>query len=364
MGKGPFGLSMGMSLDEVYSEVYGEITEFAPGKYRANRVPKPHSSFEFYALQITQIHGLSWINAIGKAIDTDTYGLEVKLAFNAMRNELATTYGKHKIFDFLKWSCSMLAGNRLKIMVTIVAVSIIAVFSMDPIAQDPAYHNFADQRRIINIPNFYNVLSNFPFIIIGIAGIRLVASGRASGGLVELQGVYLAFFSGVLLTGFGSAYYHYHPDNQTLLWDRLPMTIAFMALFSAIVGETISSRLALKLFVPLLLSGIISVIYWYVTELNGNGDLRAYALVQFLPVLLIPVILWLFNSKLNGNKYIWGILGAYALSKFMEFFDAPIYSKLGIVSGHTLKHLIAAFATLIFYWALRTRRTQPTRKAT
>ena len=142
------------------------------------------------------------------------------------------------------------------------------------------------------------------------------------------------------------------------------MTIAFMALFSAIVGEYISSRLALKLFVPLLLSGIISVIYWYVTELNGNGDLRAYALVQFLPVLLIPLILWLFNSRLNGNKYIWGVLGAYALSKFMEYFDAPIYSKLGILSGHSLKHLIAAFGTLIFYWALRDRRTLPTRKAT
>lgn len=258
----------------------------------------------------------------------------------------------------------MLYDNRLKIIVFIVIVAIIAVFSMDPIAQDPSYHNFADQRRIINIPNFYNVLSNLPFIIIGIAGIRLVASGRASGGLVELQGMYLAFFAGVFLTGFGSAYYHYHSVNQTLLWDRLPMAIAFMAFFSAIVGETISSRLALKLFVPLLLSGIISVIYWYVTELNGNGDLRAYALVQFLPVLLIPVILWLFNSQLNGNKYIWAILGAYALSKFMEFFDAAIYSKLGIVSGHTLKHLTAAFATLIFYWALRARRTQPIRKAT
>jgi len=258
----------------------------------------------------------------------------------------------------------MLGDNRLKIIVTLVAVSIIAVFSMDPIAQDPGYHNFADQRSIISIPNFYNVLSNLPFIIIGIAGMQLVASGRASGGLAELKDVYLTFFVGVFLTGFGSAYYHYHPDNQTLLWDRLPMTIAFMALFSAIIGEYISSRMALKLFVPLLLSGIISVIYWYVTELNGNGDLRAYALVQFLPALLIPLIPWLFNTKLNGNKYIWGILGTYALSKFMEFFDAPIYSKLGIISGHSLKHVIAAFGALIFYWALRDRRTLPTRKAT
>ncbi|MFA5923311.1 MAG: ceramidase domain-containing protein [Methylococcaceae bacterium] len=250
----------------------------------------------------------------------------------------------------------MLVDNRLKIIVAITAVSIIAVFSMDPIAQDPAYHHFADRRGTLNIPNIYNILSSLPFVIIGIMGMRLVALGRASGGLVELQAVYMTFFTGVFLTGFGSVYYHYHPDNQTLLWDRLPMTIAFMAFFSAIVGETISSQMALKLFIPLLVSGIASVVYWHVSELNGHGDLRAYVLVQFLPILLIPLILWLFNSRLNGNKYIWGIIIAYALSKLMEFFDVRIYSALGVISGHSLKHLVAAFAAFIFYRALRNRR--------
>ena len=253
----------------------------------------------------------------------------------------------------------MPTDNRLKIIVVIVIIAIIAVFSLDAIAQDQGYHNFADRRGLMYISNFFNVLSNLPFVIVGIMGIRLVLSGQAVGGMAELKRVYLAFFAGVFLTGFGSAYYHFHPTNLTLLWDRLPMTIAFMALFSAIVGEYISSRLALKLFVPLLLSGIFSVVHWYVTELNGNGDLRAYLLVQFLPVLLIPLILCLFNSKLNGDKYIWGIFGAYALSKIMELFDAPIYSLLGILSGHSLKHLIAAFGTLFFYWALRDRRILP-----
>jgi Ceramidase len=250
----------------------------------------------------------------------------------------------------------MPGDNRLKIIVAIVAVSVIAVFSMDPIAQDPGYHNFADRRGTLNIPNFYNVLSSLPFVIIGVMGMRLVALDQARGGLVELQAVYMTFFAGVFLTGLGSVYYHYYPDNQTLLWDRLPMTITFMAFFIAIVGETISSQIALKLFIPLLVSGIASVVYWYVSELNGSGDLRAYVLVQFLPVLLIPLILWLFNSRLNGNKYIWGVIGAYTVSKLMEFFDARIYSVLGVISGHSLKHLIAAFAAFIFYWALRNRQ--------
>ncbi|MBL6987356.1 MAG: ceramidase domain-containing protein [Methylobacter sp.] len=235
-------------------------------------------------------------------------------------------------------------------------IAILAIFNIDPIAQEPGYHNFSDQRRLIHISNFFNVLSNFPFVVIGIIGMRLVALRRSTGGLAELRSIYLTFFAGVLLTGFGSAFYHLHPDNQTLLWDRLPMTIAFMALFCAIVGEYISTLLAKKLFVPLLITGFTSVIYWYVTELNGHGDLRAYVLVQFLPILLIPLILLLFESKLNGDKYIWGIIGVYAVSKLMEFLDAELYSAFGLLSGHSLKHLIAAFGTLIFYWALQHRR--------
>lgn len=250
----------------------------------------------------------------------------------------------------------MPTDNRLKILLAIVVVAIIAIFSIDPIAQQPSYHNFADQRHILGIANFFNVLSNLPFIIIGIMGIRLVALRQATGGLAELRPMYLMFFIGVFLTGFGSVYYHYQPGNQTLFWDRLPMTIAFMSLFSAIVGEYVSTQLAQKLFAPLLFFGAVSVIYWYVTELNGHGDLRAYVLVQFLPVLLIPLILWLFESKLNNDKYIWSIIGAYAASKLMELFDAELYGAFGLISGHSLKHLTAAFGTLIFYWALRERR--------
>lgn len=244
--------------------------------------------------------------------------------------------------------------NRLKIMLTIIVVAFVAMISVDPIAQDPAYHNFADQRRIFSIANFYNVMSNLPFFVVGIMGIRLIALRKATGGLTELQPMYLAFFVGVFLTGFGSAYYHYQPDNQTLVWDRLPMTIAFMALFSAIIGEYISTRPAWRLFIPLLILGIASVIYWHLTELNGHGDLRAYALVQFLPIVLIPLILWLFDSKLDNDKYIGGVLGAYGASKLMESLDIQIYNILGF-SGHSLKHLTAAFGALIFYWALRKR---------
>lgn len=250
----------------------------------------------------------------------------------------------------------MPADNRLKILLAVIAVAVATIFSLAPIAQAPSYHHFADQRRMLHIANFYNVLSSLPFVIVGAMGMRLVAHGHASGGLAELRPLYFTFFAGVFLTGFGSAYYHYQPNNQTLLWDRLPMTMVFMAFFCAIVGDHISPRLARQVFVPLLLLGAASVIYWQLTELNGHGDLRAYALVQFLPVLLIPLILWLFDSTLNNDGYIWGIIGAYGVSKVLELLDATIYSALGLISGHSLKHLTAALGAFIFYQALRKRR--------
>lgn len=243
--------------------------------------------------------------------------------------------------------------NRLKIIVALSIVAMIVVFNLAPIPQDPAYHNFADQRYVMHIANFFNVLSNLPFVIIGLMGIRLVRQGLAVGGLPKLKAMYLMFFVGVFLTGFGSAYYHLQPGNQTLLWDRLPMTIAFMALFCAIVGEYISTPLAQQLFAPLLIVGIVSVIYWYVTERGNHGDLRLYVLVQFLPIVLIPLILWLFDSPLHNDKYLWGIIGAYAVSKLFEQLDVQLYTLFSVLSGHTLKHLTAAFGALIFYWALQ-----------
>jgi hypothetical protein len=245
--------------------------------------------------------------------------------------------------------------HRIRILAGIILVAVIAVFNFAPIPQDSAYHRFADQRTVAGLSNFWNVVSNFPFLIIGLIGMGRVFGGPLTGGLAELRWMYFAFFAGVFLAGIGSSYYHLHPDNRTLVWDRLPITIGFMALFGAIVGEYVSIRAARLLFVPLLAVGVASVFYWYITELEGQGDLRPYALVQFLPMILIPVILWLFKSDLQGNAFYWGMIAAYALAKAAEFFDAGFYELLGGVSGHTLKHLIAAAAPFIFYRALRYR---------
>jgi hypothetical protein len=236
-------------------------------------------------------------------------------------------------------------------------LAITAVTFMDPIPQDPAYHEFVDQRMLYGVPNFWNVASNVLFVISGLLGIvLLVGKSQLTGGLPELRPAYMVFFIGVFLTGFGSAYYHLDPSNEALVWDRLPMTLAFMAFFSMIIGEYLSPGLGRVLLWPLLVVGILSIVYWHVTENAGRGDLRPYALVQFLPMALIPMILLLFRPRLNRSFFLWAMIAAYVVSKITEYFDAELYAAGNILSGHSVKHLAAAAGTLFLYMALRKRR--------
>lgn len=217
------------------------------------------------------------------------------------------------------------------------------VFSLSPIPQDPSYHRFADSRGVFGLANAGDVLSNLAFLLVGFAGLWLAPRGRAAGQPALLL-CYRIFFSGVALTAFGSMYYHLAPDNARLVWDRLPMAVSFMAFFAAVIAELVSDRLGRALLGPLVAVGVASVLYWIFTEQRGAGDLRAYALVQFLPMLLIPVLLMLYPRPRGYLQYILALVACYAVSKGLEFADTEIFRMGEIVSGHTLKHLAAALA--------------------
>lgn len=232
-----------------------------------------------------------------------------------------------------------------------------------PIAQDPSYHQFADQRMVLGIPNFLNVVSNLAFLIVGVIGLVFLWRHRQESypHFIDKREVwpYLTLFVGVAMTSLGSVYYHLAPNNTHLVWDRLPMTIAFMSFFAATVMERIDLKFGLLLLVPLVVFGIFSVVYWYAGNLHGTGDLRIYVDVQFYPLLAMPLIVVLFPPRYIPDRWIFGVILLYALSKIFELLDAQVYTILnGIVSGHTLKHLAAAFATLFVIWVLEHR--QPT----
>ena len=227
-------------------------------------------------------------------------------------------------------------------------MALVGVMLLPPIAQDPAYHDFADHRGLLGIHNFLNVATNLAFLVVGVAGILLCARRR---GVIGARWAWLACFTGVALVCFGSGYYHLNPNIGTLVWDRLPMSIGFMALLVAVLAEHVNPRLEKYLLAPAIMLGIASVISWHFTD-----DLRLYVLAQFLPLLLIPAILLLFTSRYTHSGLLLLALAIYVISKLAEHFDAAVFAVTGdAISGHSLKHLLAALALLVIYWMLRRR---------
>ena len=230
---------------------------------------------------------------------------------------------------------------------------IITFIFVEPLPQDPEYHKFADSRAYWEIPNTFDVLSNIALAIVGLLGIIAALKKLRSPLFNASIFQYLIFFSGLFLTGFGSLYYHLSPTNQTLIWDRLPITILSIGFFCSVVSEMVSPKASLVLVGPMLLIGIGSVYYWHHTESLGRGDLRLYGIVQFLPLILIVLIFVMYKFPKNYLPYISGVLIFYALSRISEFLDRQIYDSLQFISGHTLKHLFAAAAAcfiLLMLW--------------
>ena len=243
--------------------------------------------------------------------------------------------------------------KRLWILSGLAVATLIVLSVLQPIPQAPEYHQFADQQQIWGIPNCWNVISNFPFLITGPMGLVWFFRSRPAGGVEGAM--LLSLFTGITLTGLGSAWYHWEPNNDTLVWDRLPMTLVFMSFFALIISDFIDKTAGQQAFWILLALGVGSVFYWWYTESVQEGDLRLYIFVQFFPMLAIPLILLLYREPLPYKWQIAWIFGAYILAKVAESLDELIYEKLQVISGHPVKHLFAGLATYYIYRLVRQR---------
>jgi len=244
------------------------------------------------------------------------------------------------------------------LLVVVVLIGVFAVFQLPPIAQPLAYHDFADQRRLWGMPNALNVLSNLPLIAVGAYGWWQLGHQAKHYCSQLLITNYRWFFIFVMLAGFGSAYYHWAPTNETLVGDRLAIALSLMALFTALTGELVNERLGLRLLWPLATLGGASVLVWIMTEQWGQGDLRLYLLVQFLPLLLLLLMLAMFRWSYSHQSFVYLLLLFYGLAKVCEHFDGELYTGLGLISGHTLKHLWVAVAAYGVWWLLCHRRAR------
>lgn len=252
--------------------------------------------------------------------------------------------------------------QRISILIGILIVGFMGLFAVDPISQDPEYHRFADTRPHFGIPNFSDVVSNVGLALAGALGLVAVLGRKRRTIFTQPADArpYDVFFIGVCLVSVGSAFYHWAPSNERLLWDRLPISVAFMAFCSAVVADRIDAKAGNTWLLPVLVAfGLMSLVYWYWTESLGHGDLRFYGFVQFYPVVALPFVCWLFpENQYTAGRHLTWVIGWYALSKLLEYFDREVFGLSGhAISGHTLKHLAAAVATLLVLRMLLSRQS-------
>ncbi len=227
-----------------------------------------------------------------------------------------------------------------------------------PIAQPVDYHGFADQQTRFGIAHFADVVSNLGFAIVAVWGWLTLFPSRDHSALANGWDGYGLFLAGLFFTAIGSACYHLSPDNVRLLWDRIPIALACGGLLAGVWGD-VHARSCKKLAMWFALAAFLSVGWWYYTELKAQGDLRPYLLFQVLPVFLIPVWQWLYRSPLWDRLAMGGALVLYIIAKVAELLDYEVAALVDVITGHTLKHLLATLAAglIVFRLIQRTRQS-------
>lgn len=233
--------------------------------------------------------------------------------------------------------------------ITLLSIGIGLLFP--PIPQPQDYHHFADQRSWFGIDNAWNVLSNASIALVGIWGLYLLFTpGKVLFVDDRERWPWVALSIGLILTAIGSGYYHLAPDNSRLVWDRLPMTLIFTSYLAAMIGSRINMTLGLWLWPILVGIGFYSVLDWYVGELHGTGDLRLFIGVQ-LYAFLATVPLVLTPPPYDRTRDLAVVALFFALARVFEIDDYRTSAfNEWFISGHTMKHLLAALAA---FWLIR-----------
>lgn len=221
-------------------------------------------------------------------------------------------------------------------------IALVGLLLHGPLPQPQAYHQFVDQRSWLGLPNAWNLLSNLGFFLVGALGVARLSRISETGQGVTERG-YRLFFAGLLLTGVSSGFYHLEPQDTSLALDRLTMVLAFAGILAALIEERLEPAWetpALQFFTGV---GVITLVYWIAGVAVGSGDVRWYLLYQILTMTALPLLLLLCPRPGAKSRALWGLVGAYVLAKVTEHFDVAIFALSGhCISGHSLKHLLAA----------------------
>ncbi len=274
----------------------------------------------------------------------------METAHSPGRRQAATIHARARV--------SRPATRRAKIatLLALAALAVTCILLVPPVTRPAAYYQFADARTLLGVPHFMDVASGLPWLLVGMLGLLFVAHtpARQHGGAFadgQERAAFGVLFGAIALIAFGSGYFHLTPSPATLLWDRLPMAVTFMSLFAIVLRERIGGPVARALLVPVVALGGGSGLQWHYTETLGSGDERLYGVVQFFPMIVLPILLLWVPAGAFSTRDLFLVLGIYTVSHLFEAADRPVFALTnGIISGHTMKHACAVVASI---WLLR-----------
>ncbi|KAF6140061.1 hypothetical protein GIB67_001802 [Kingdonia uniflora] len=226
--------------------------------------------------------------------------------------------------------------NKTRLWAGGILCFIFLMFASPKIPHSPKHHVFADMRNFLGVPNTLNVISNFPFLIVGILGLVICLQGGlfAISFHGEVWG-WAFFYIGLTAAAFGSAYYHLKPDDNRIMWDRLPMMVAYASILSVFIVERVGQKFGVLCLFLLLSFALVIIAYERIFD-----DLRLCLMFQLIPLVAIPVLAFMFPPKYTHSKYWLWAAGVYLFAKFEAVADRKIYGiNHYIISGHSLEHL-------------------------
>ncbi len=246
--------------------------------------------------------------------------------------------------------------SRAGLLLLFAIVVAVTVAILPPFSQPLAYHRFADARAWLDVPNFLDVVSNLAFLMVAVLGLAVVLRPGPRAFIVKVERLpYALFFLALGATSFGSVWYHLAPDNASLFWDRLPMSVCFAALLAAVIAERYSVQAGIRLLAPLVATGVATVFYWRWSEAAGIGNLLPYFAFQVYALLAALLLMRLFPPRYTRSADLFKAVALYGAALAAELLDRHIYALGQVVSGHTLKHLLAALAVYQVVRMLRAR---------
>lgn len=241
--------------------------------------------------------------------------------------------------------------NAKKLYFSSLFLLIVVALSYGPISQPQDYHDFADDRELLGIPNGLDVMSNLAIVFPGLVGLAFVHERRTNPRVSDDEtSIHITLFSGMILTFAGSVWFHLDPNDSTMLWDRLGMSIIIGSCISLLINDLWDRGIAARIHIPIVVASVISVLWWPVFD-----DLRVYFIVKHHPFILFPILLFFGNQLYNKiSGYYWG-LSMFILATIFEFADEVIFDITGFISGHTLKHIAAGIGLWFIMDMIRER---------